>query len=378
METNKTLEDRIRYAKVQLMSKSVFLSTICLRLRHEISDVIPTAGTNGLTILYNPDFVASIDTEELTGLLAHEVWHVAFQHITRVGNRDKRLWNVAGDYVINDMLLKANFKLPADGLHDSKYADMTTEQVYDIIFEEQDQYKNFVQDILEPGEGSTNDQDSQNTAQGTDKLKEQLTSIIVQAQTQSMMAGKQQGEIPGEVARMIDDLINPKLDWKQLLDRYVSERSKNDFTWMRPNKRFMPNHYLPSMYSETIGNITIAIDTSGSVTQEELTEMLTEIESIRDTYQPEELVVIDCDYIIHGVHKVDKYTDIHDIQFKGEGGTSFDPVFEYCKDNPPNILIYFTDLYAEPVQNNVEYDVLWVCNSDHEPAVIGETIYIND
>ena len=263
-------------------------------------------------------------------------------------------------------------------MHDSKYADMTTEQVYDIIFEEQDQYKNFVQDILEPGEGSTNDQDSQNTAQGTDKLKEQLTSIIVQAQTQSMMAGKQQGEIPGEVARMIDDLINPKLDWKQLLDRYVSERSKNDFTWMRPNKRFMPNHYLPSMYSETIGNITIAIDTSGSVTQEELTEMLTEIESIRDTYQPEELVVIDCDYIIHGVHKVDKYTDIHDIQFKGEGGTSFDPVFEYCKDNPPNILIYFTDLYAEPVQNNVEYDVLWVCNSDHEPAVIGETIYIND
>lgn len=366
-----TVEDKLRYAKVQLMTKSVFLSTICLRLRHKLSDSIPTAGTNGLNILYNPEFINKLTTEELTGLMAHEVWHVAYQHLIRIGTRDKQLWNVAGDYVINYMLREANFSLPEGGLYDSKYKDMTTEQVYDIIYENADEIPpNYSGDLLDNGA------DGESSISDTD-LRDKLTSIIVQAQTQSMMAKKSQGEIPGEIARMIDDLINPKLNWKQLLDRYVSERTKHDYSWIRPNKRFMPDHYLPSMYSETIGNITIAIDTSGSVSDEELHELLSEVQGIRDTYKPQELVVIDCDYEIHNVFKIDEYTDILSLEFTGGGGTSFEPVFNYCRDNVPNVLIYFTDLYADQIEDNVEYDVLWICNSRHDPALIGETIYID-
>lgn len=371
MEHSK-LEDKIRYAKVQLMTKSVFLSTICLRLRHQISDVVPTAGTNGLNIYYNPDFIANLDTNELTGLLAHEVWHVAYHHLTRLNGRDPRLWNIAGDYVINYMLTKANFTLPKGGLYDPQYADMTTEQVYDIIFDKAEEYPDFHEDILQPGAGDGTDQDQLSP----EDIRDKLTSIVVQAQTQSMMANKAAGEIPGEINRMIDDLINPKLDWKQLLDRYVSEKVKNDFSWQRPNRRFMPDHYLPSMYSDTIGNITIAIDTSGSINEDDLRDMLTEIESIREIYKPKELTIIDCDYIIHNVHKVDEHTDILGLKFSGCGGTQFEPVFNYCRDNPPTLLIYFTDLWADPIKEHVEYDVLWVCtDSTHDPAEIGETIY---
>lgn len=370
MET--TAEDKIRYAKIQLMSKSVFLSTICLRLKHKISDIVPTAGTDGLTILYNPDFIKNLDTKELTGLMAHEIWHVAYQHLIRGGNRDKRLWNIAGDYVINYMLIQANFTLPKDGLYDEKYADMTTEQVYEIIYEEAEDYSDFQPDLLESDGSGSGEPMDENT------LKEKLTSIVVQAQTQSMMANKAQGEIPGEITRMIDDLINPKLDWRQLLVRYLTARTNTDYSWSRPNKRFMPAHYLPSLYSETIGDITVAVDTSGSITDDELAEILTEIEGIRETYHPKKLTIIDCDYIIHNVHKIDDYTDIKSLKFTGSGGTDFAPVIDYCNENPPAILIYFTDLYADDVTEDVGYDILWVCNSTHEAPTIGETIYIND
>ena len=369
METN--VEDKIRYAKIQLMSKSVFLSTICLRLKHKITTIIPTAATDGLNILYNPDFIKDMPTEELTGLMAHEVWHVAYQHLTRLGGRDKVLWNVAGDYVINYMLVKADFRLPKEGLYDEQYANMTTEKVYDLIYDSSKDYSDFAPDLLESGEGTGD-------AIGGKELTAQLTSIIVQAQTQSMMANKAQGEIPGEISRMIDNLINPKLDWRQLLSRYLSDRTNTDYSWRRPNKRYMPNHYLPSLYSETIGNVVIAIDTSGSVTDEEIKELLTEVESIRETYHPKTLTIIDCDYKIHAVHEINDYTDILSLPFTGGGGTAIEPVINYCNTNPPAVLIYFTDLYADDITEEVPYDILWVCNSQHPPAQVGETIYINE
>jgi predicted metal-dependent peptidase len=370
----KTIEDKIRYAKIQLMSKSVFLSTICLRLKHKITDIVPTAGTDGLTILYNPEFIEKIDTQELTGLMAHEIWHVAYQHFSRLQGRDRVLWNVAGDYVINYMLIKAGFTLPKGGLYDEQYAEMTTEQVYELIYDKAEDYSDFEPDLLE---GASTEANGKTTTLDANTLKEKVTSIVVQAQTQSMMADKSQGEIPGEISRLIDELINPKLDWKQLLVRYLTDRAKTDYTWSRPNKRFMPDHYLPSLYSETIGNITIAIDTSGSITDSELQEILTEIESIRDTYHPKELTIIDCDHRINNIHQIDDYTEILSLEFSGGGGTDFQPVINYCNENPPALLIYFTDLYADDITDPVEYDVLWVCNSNHDAPTIGETIYIN-
>jgi len=361
-------DTQLRHAKIDLMTKSVFLSTICLSLKHEFTDKLPTAGTNGISILYNPEFLEKLSPQERTGLLAHEVWHVAFNHLTRLGDKDKILWNKAGDYVINYMLEQSGMTIPRGGLLDPRFANMSTEEVYNIIKEEEPEGGpggDFESDLLEPPPGLDEG-----------GVSDKITDMIVKAQLQSKIANKDKGEIPGEIARAIDDLINPKLPWYEILQRFMSDLAKDDYSWSRPNKRFFPNFYLPSQHSYTIGEIVVAIDTSGSVEQHELTEMLTEIESIRDTFKPAKLTVIDCDAEIHNIFHIEKYDNITELEFHGHGGTDFQPVIDHCNSCNPEVLIYFTDLYADDVTNVGGYPIIWISTSDHEPASIGETIYL--
>ena len=365
---NKTVNDYLRHAKIELMTKSVFLSTICLSLKHTFSDALPTAGTDGISIIYNPKFFTELTAPERAGLLAHEVWHVAFNHFARVGNRNKRTWNLAGDYVINYMLVQSGYTLPSGGLYDARFKDMSTEEVYDIIKEEDEEDQgrgDFLEDLLDAPDGTKDTE-----------IFDKVTDIIIQAQIQSKAAGKEKGEVPGEISRAIDELINPKLPWNQLLTRFLTNMVKDDYTWTKPNRRFFPAHYLPSQHSPTIGDIVVAIDTSASVTDKELLEMLSEIQDIRDVYKPDSLKILDCDYRIHNIFDIGKYDNILDLKFTGGGGTSFDPVIEYCNSHQPQLLIYFTDLYAEEITEETPYPIMWICNSDHEPALYGETVYI--
>ena len=366
---NNQAETYLRHAKIDLMTKSVFLSTICLSLKHEFTDKLPTAGTNGISILYNPEFLEKLSPQERTGLLAHEVWHVAFNHLTRLGDKDKILWNKAGDYVINYMLEQSGMTIPRGGLLDPRFANMSTEEVYNIIKEEEPEGGpggDFESDLLEPPPGLDEG-----------GVSDKITDMIVKAQLQSKIANKDKGEIPGEIARAIDDLINPKLPWYEILQRFMSDLAKDDYSWARPNKRFYPNHYLPSQQSFTLGKVVVAIDTSGSVSQQEITEMLSEIENIRETFKPEKLTIIDCDAEIHNIYDVEKYDNILELEFHGYGGTDFQPVIEYCNQVNPDVLIYFTDLYAEDVRDVGDYPIIWIC-TDNNPDVqpVGETIYL--
>jgi predicted metal-dependent peptidase len=366
---NSQSETQLRHAKIDLMTKSVFLSTICLSLKHQFTEDISTAATNGLSIIYNPEFLEGLTAQERTGLLAHEVWHVAFNHLTRVGSRDKMIWNKAGDYVINYMLTEAGFTIPRGGLYAPKFSNMSTEEVYEIIKDEsEDEHggSDFEIDLLDPPPGMD-----------PKDLGDKVTDMIIKAHLQSKMAGKDKGEIPSEIARAIDELINPKLPWYEILQRFMSDLVKDDYSWSKPNKRFFPDFYLPSQQSYTIGQVVVAIDTSGSVTQNELTEMLTEIEDIRDTFKPNKLTIIDCDAEIHNVYNIEKYDNILELEFHGNGGTDFQPVIEYCNEINPEVLIYFTDLYADDVTNTGEYPILWICTSDNTHVQpVGETIYL--
>jgi predicted metal-dependent peptidase len=202
---------------------------------------------------------------------------------------------------------------------------------------------------------------------------EEIKGIVVAAQTQSKLAGRASGEIPTEVARNIDELINPVIPWRILLYKFMNNRSKDLFSWSRRNRRY--SEYLPSLYSENLSHLYFAIDTSGSVSKDELIELLSEIKSIKDTFNPSKMTIIDCDSHIHNVHEIDANTDILSLKFNGGGGTRFTPVLEYLEDKQPEALIYFTDLYGENSLNPVNYPILWICNSEHPPMNIGETIY---
>ena len=380
----KELNKLLSKAKVGLMMHgSVFLSTITFSVKHVFSKDIPTAGTDGSSIVYNPDYFKGLTDTERIFLLAHETWHIALSHMLRVGNRDKLIYNMAGDYVINLMLSKAGYTVIKEGLLNNKYSDWSTTQVYnDLIHNQVKPPPSYKPDILEvkPSTGTgKNKSKNQSIEQAKKKLENDIKTILVNANTQSKMQNEKPGSVPGEIRRLIDDLINPKLNWDELLHRFMDANTKNDYTWTRPNRRYLPDFYLPSQHSETINNITVAIDTSGSVSKSALKKMLSEVDYIREKYKPTLLTILDCDYKIHNIHKVtDPTISLLDLKFSGGGGTSFTPVFDYCDKHNTNILLYFTDLYGKDITRNVNYNVLWLCYSEHAPSSCGETIYYRD
>lgn len=365
------LENNLLKAKIVLMTKSVFLSTICLSVRQIITDSVPTAATNNLNIFYNPDFIKNMPIAELAGLMAHECWHIAFMHLLRRLDRDPLDWNAAGDHVINLMLLKAGFQIPAGGLQNSAYTDMGTDEVYDIIHSNPppDGYGSMILDIQGnmAGEGD-------GAGETEDQIKAKVTDILVRAHTQAKISGTLAGEIPGEILRTIDELLNPKVPWEIVLNRFLDQRIREEYSWARRNRRH--DVYMPSLYSYGLGHLIWAIDTSGSQDDEALTRTRSEIQGVRDMLHPEKMTILDCDYKIHNVYEIDAQTDIMSLEFHGGGGTSFLPVLEYVKEHPAQALIYFTDLYGEDNLDPVDYPILWLCNSNHKPANIGETVYV--
>lgn len=342
-----------------------------MSLRHVITDATATADVNGTTIRYNPEFLKGQTVIQFAGLMAHECWHVAFQHLARRGNRDPIIWNCAGDYIINHMLTKAGFEIPTAGLLDKKYGDgWSTDGVYDDLMKEKRDFstENLMLDLREGDDG---DKDGPT-------LDSAITNIIVRARTQAQMGGKSlKGEIPDEILRILDELLNPKLPWQVILQKFLDQRVHEEYSWARKNRRYPSDTYMPSLYSYGLGHLTFAIDTSGSIDDGELQEMLSEIKGIQQVFNPEHMTIIDCDSEIHQVHDIDQTTDILSLEFHGGGGTSFQPVLNYVEEHPTQALIYFTDLHGESTLDPVNYPVLWICNSDHEPATIGETVYVD-
>lgn len=372
VEITPALQKELDRAKIGLMMQGgTFLISVGLMMQHVFTTQVDTAATDGKRIYFNPSFFSAMTRQERIGVLAHEIWHVALMHPIRVGTRDHEVYNQAGDYVINAILHSNGYVLPEPHLYDPKYRGWSTEEVYDDLIQDQDKQE-------EPNSlGMDIDYSADADSETKGDISTSIQDTVMKARAQARIEGEQAGDVPGEVDRMIDALINPVLDWAQLLSRFMDSTSKNDYTWSRPNKRFFPHHYMPSMYSESIDHLTCAIDTSGSVSQDMLTEILTEIKSIFDTYTPTKMTIIDCDSRIHHIHNVEDSESILGLAFSGGGGTSFIPVLDYCKEHETNVLLYFTDLYAESISpsDGYEFETLWICYSKHEPQEYGETIY---
>lgn len=356
-------------------NRMVFIATVLLGLKHELDDSFPTAATNGTTVKYNPEFVDNLTQDQLVFLMLHETWHVAYLHMVRLGDKYPQVWNMAGDYVINNMLVDQGFKMPPNGLQDYLYSNMSTEQVYELLKENKGSgdEDSFEMDIYMDNPGDGEGQGGKDPKE----VEEEIKGIIVRAITQHQMdASKEAGNIPQEILRSVEELINPKLDWRQLLARFVSEKSKEDYSWSRPNRRFISQGLiLPSQYSESISDLTIAIDTSGSVDERMLTEMLSEINYIQDTIKPKNTTILDFDTEIHNVYHLNEDTDIMSLEFNGGGGTYIDPVFEYCNSNPTKALIVFSDLYFHPYEEEVAYPVMWIVYDNPDPSVpFGEIV----
>lgn len=358
-----------------------------LLLRHEIiqDPKIETACINGKQLKYNPTFVRNLTLPQLKGLMKHEIMHIAHMHHLRRGNRDLKGWNIAGDLVINAHLKQAGVELPEGGLIDPQYAEYSTEHVYNMLPRNPEGNHdapssgdsnggfppewNFggVEDHPEAGPGSTEDVREQ--------LEQDAKMDVIQAHNTAKIMGKE----PAGIDRLIESVRESKMPWRKILARFFKATSKDDASWSRPNRRYIANNvYLPSMYSNALGPVVVAVDTSGSIAGEEIASFFGCINSILKHTKPEAIHVVYCDAEVQNVQVLtprDLPLKPEKFRPKGGGGTDFRPVFDYVKEKRlnPVAIVYLTDMYGMFPDKAPAYPTIW-CATSKEKAPFGKTL----
>jgi predicted metal-dependent peptidase len=366
-------------AKIGLMSapNSVFFSSVCMGLAHIWDEAIETAGTNGIYVKYAPSFFMKIKKDERIGLIIHEVLHVALLHMVREGERDHDRWNAAADYVINLIILDAGFKLPPGGLVDRQYAGMSTEEVYKLLPEGT---KPSMPDLVPPSADDLPSKDSagKTQAQVNAIVSANIQSIVINAAAQSKQQGDKPGTVPGEIQVKIDKILNPIVPWHRVLNSFMTKRAKTDYTFRKPNRRYFPDHILPSQYSIKMCDIGVAVDVSASVTDAEFQHYISETAYILKQVRPDVIHFVQFDTKIKTDDKLKKLRDLREVNFHGRGGTKINPVMQWADKNKPAVLIIFSDGKFTAPSINPRIPIIWVIdNNANFTAPFGKVIHFN-
>ena len=379
-------EKAINRARGHILIEHPFYSTRAMQLelipaKQYKNNTIETAGTNGKVIVYNPDYINTLNHEQIIFLLAHEYWHVNLLHHVRRSNRDLKDWNRAGDYTINDILLNDSVGQWIDGLlfrEDLK--GNATEKNYSILNQEKrDQEKDPGQDETASDQDETGPEKQiiNNPAGGVFDLEpddlepgqtfedetENIKTDLMNDISFSEKAGHGLSEYTREL--LSDRIFSLKVNWKQILQAWLQENLKSGFSYIKPSYRSNNGFILPGLYSEDLGKVIIALDVSGSITGREnaLETFQNELNELRIAYQFDTTLI----YFHSHIVKIDEYQKHETITIKipSTGGTNIEPVFNWISDNNLNNqisgLIVFTDLeiFDYPEQDPI-YPVLWV------------------
>lgn len=390
-----------------------FWGSLMLSLGHLSKDDIPTACTDGRKIYWSPKFIDTLTEPQTLGLMAHEISHVIFQHCEKHGapfDDDPRLCNIAMDYVINNILKDEGFELPEGGIYDSnrEFVGMSWKQVFHILKDVKDKHQdveNGNQPNYKEGAASNNgmsqerqeelgkevsdmcsNPDIMDVIDGmplSDDEKNDLKQKVIKAAQDAKNAGI--GNLPGDIEDLIDEIRTSKVNWKEYLITEFANRYPEDYTFKRPNKKLMEatGIYMPSMEGMQVGNIAIGLDTSGSVSHDEIVDYLSEINMITREFTPEKIYLFYCDYSMAKEEVYENGEEIDTLKTRGGGGTSFVPVFEHIEENNIEIdqLIYFSDMEVWEdcfPKNPPGYSVLWLSTRDKYDVPFGTLIQINN
>jgi len=388
--------------------------------------------TDGSRIVYNPAFVDQLKPAELEGTFAHEVLHCALGHQCRRGERDPRLWNEAADLAINPILISNGFTLPAGALIDPAFTNMSAEEIYARLLRKRTEGGAASRQASRQAPKQTNDgggaaagpqqtcgtppsnakcdsssqsapgQDGQTTGEaagsqpsGSGGFGEVVDATDEQGQTaspaekrrqehewgiaaeQALRSAKACGHDSAGIERPLTQSRQSQQDWRAILYDFVAATTPSDYRWTPPNRRYIASGlYLPSVERWGLGEIVVAVDTSGSIGKRELEQFAGEISAISEETQPEAIHVVYCDTAVQSTQEFRASEPVR-LEPKGGGGTDFRPPFEWVAENDvaPVCLIYLTDLCCDSFPETPEYPVLWVTDS-RRTAPFGETVRI--
>ncbi len=355
-----TVKDKLITARVALLLNAPFFGNLATRLKLVNADTwLTTAATDGRNFYYNTEFVNKLKVKEVVFLFGHEVLHNVYDHLGRVGlDRDPRLFNCAADYAVNSDLVDQRIGERINPcLYDPKYRGWSSEEIYDDLYEraEKIDISSLLDQMIDEhmdGDGEGDGDDGEDgEGRGRPKLtKEQRDAIRDEIREAMLQAAEAAGagNLPAGVKRLIKDLTNPVVNWRELLEQQIQSVIKDDFTWMRPNRRgWHLDAVLPGMKPGTQIDVCIAIDTSGSIGEADIKAFLSEVKGIMEAYDEYSIQIwsFDTDIYNHQYYSSENMDDIMDYQPQGGGGTDFEANWTYMKENniEPKKFIMFTD-----------------------------------
>ena len=350
-------------ARVEITLRHPFFASILMKRKMLPRTDIKTAAVDQRgQIYYNPDFVASKTVGELVFLLCHEVGHVIGQHASRLGTRNHKKWNIAGDAWINDMLRAAKVGEFIEGGVDMPGSkDETVDSIYNKLPDnpDGDGPGGIGDDLLQEGQPLTPEE--------LDKIDAETRVEIAQA----AQAAKAQGKMPAELEKLVADLIDVKTPWHDILERYMTSLARGDYSWARPNRRFAKTAYLPSVgTTQQMTSIAIQVDVSGSISERELAYYNGHLKRIVELCSPETIHVL---YTDTGVvaHEVFPRGEEFNLSFRSGGGTDMEAGFAYLDEQgiEPDVFVCLTDGYTDFHEANAPaYDVVWCISTDVVPS----------
>jgi predicted metal-dependent peptidase len=345
-------------AKARLVCTEPFFASILLKRTIKWTASIPTMAVDPRAQIYcNPAFVIKQSVSQLVWALAHECMHIMLMHAQRMGTRQHQKWNVAGDAVINDTLTTAQIGDPIPNtvnMPGSK--DKTTETVYAELPDNPGSPGGMGDDLIDGDGGPLSDADAS-------AIEAQIKVDIAQA----AQAARMQGKLPAGLDRLVDDILAVKTPWYDILERFMTNMAKTEYSWTHPNRRYISQRlYLPGQSSEAaMGEMLLGIDTSGSISDKELAYFAGHLNRILEMCNPEKVHIVYCDAEVNKVTTVTPDEMPVKLESVGGGGTDLREIFNWADEQalPLQCAVILTDGYT-PWPDRVDYPTIVLCTTD--------------
>ena len=358
---------RIAKARIKLLLRHPFFGSIAMHMnpREVTPELLKTTGIQTMAVdiygnlFYYPPWVQQQNDQTLMTALAHEVMHIALKHLSRLGSRQPRVWNIATDAAING-ILSDSLPMPHEWVNIPKMKGKSAEEIYDWLIKDAKRINSYG---ISWDSHIFGKPDKNGNGGSPHQLPGQIPIDVPRVIREAYNFAKQRGTMPASLERMFADILNPVMDWKEILRRYIVSVVPHDFTYARPSKKaYATGFYMPRVVRENI-DIVIGVDSSGSISDEEYTEFLSEIYAMTRQFDSLRATVLVCDAKIQEVVEINENFDPTMIHGTGRGGTSCLPVYEWIKENKSDnikLLIYFTDGWIDTPAEEKPFHTLWV------------------